>query len=146
MGDRMSRSLPGVALSLLLASAWTTPARGDAIGPKVTVLQEVPPPLGGFYFLPSAPGPAYFLDACSGRPVRLVVAATDSDGLGAIFGGSRLVYAWNFGSGVPANSLLVFSNSPTVTFNQSTTVRLSVFDKPGNVTDFAFEVRVRSCS
>jgi hypothetical protein len=139
--SNLPRSVRLLALLCIGVASWT--ARADTLGPSVTVLVnragdwaalEGP---GSVFACP--PGPRSF-------PIRFIVSATDGDGLGAPFYGTRLIYAWDFGSGQPSHPFDVFSNAPTVVdFTQDTTVRLSVFDKLGNATSVHIDVLVITC-
>jgi hypothetical protein len=120
-------------------------ARADTVGPVVTVLRSLVP--GNAFFELDDGGT---IAGCveGPRTYRFVASAIDTvDGLGGPFFGSRLVYAWNFGTGTSSNSLDVFSNAPTVTFpaNVNTTVSLAVLDKVGNVRNVRFNVRSQRC-
>lgn len=140
----MFRSNLSCVVSVLASLCiWPASARADTLGPNVKVLVnrssdwaalEGP---GSIFACP--PGPRSF-------PIRFIASATDGDGLGVPFHGTRLIYAWDFGSGKPLHPFDVFSNAPTVVdFTQDTTVRLSVFDKLGNVTTVSMDVLVITC-
>ena len=121
--------------ALLGASMPLSTARADAFGPSVLVLS------GGRILASNQT-----VSVCAGRPARFVGSANDAgDGLGIPFGTTRLIYFWSFGTGTPASSLDAFANMPTATFNQFTTVSLTVFDKAGNSTVFRFNVSPVGC-
>jgi hypothetical protein len=123
------------AAALLSAAVPLSVARADAVGPSVLVLS------GGRVLFSNQT-----VSVCAGRPVRFVGSANDTgDGLGVPFSGTRLIYAWNFGSGTPASSLDVFANQPTARFTSFTSVSLTVFDKIGNSTLFRFNVSPVTC-